>query len=241
MIRSIHNLLTFIFLTVLTVGCGSTNNDLLGSLGGMFRGAELPESTIAEGLKESLRVGTTRAVSTLSKEGGYAQNPALRIGMPGNLAKLASTLRKIGLGQQVDLFENKMNEAAESAASKAAPVFLRAITQMSFADARQILGGDQTAITDYFRDKTLPQLTQLYTPVVREHMNQVGAVKQYNTIIGQYQSIPLVPKVDFSPDAYVTEQALKGLFVSLAEVERDIRTNPAARTTALLKRVFAQP
>jgi hypothetical protein len=81
-------------------------------------------------------------------------------------------------------------------------------------------------------------LTELYTPVVREHMNQVGAVKQYNTIVGRYRSVPLVPKIDFSPDSYVTEQALKGLFVSLAEVERDIRTNPAARTTDLLRQVF---
>lgn len=238
--RSTNNLRIIIVLTALTAGCSSTDNGLLGSLGGVFQGKELSESTVVAGLKESLRVGTDRAVSTLSKEGGYAQNPSLRIGMPEQLAKLASTLRQIGLGQQVDLFEQKMNEAAESAASQAAPVFLDAIGQMSFADARQILGGDQTAITDYFRQKTLSQLAELYTPVVREHMNQVGAVKQYNTIVGRYQSLPLVPKIDFSPDTYVTEQALKGLFVSLAEVERDIRTNPTARTTDLLRRVFAR-
>jgi hypothetical protein len=236
--RFTNNLLIFIVLTALTAGCDATNNGLLGSLGGAFQGRELSEGTVVAGLKEALRVGTDRAVSTLSKEGGYAENTALRIGMPEQLAKLANTLRQIGLGQQVDLFEQKMNEAAESAASKAAPVFLNAIGQMSFADARQVLGGDQTAITDYFREKTLTRLTELYTPVVREHMNQVGAVKQYNTIVGRYRSVPLVPKIDFSPDSYVTEQALKGLFVSLAEVERDIRTNPAARTTDLLRQVF---
>jgi hypothetical protein len=227
--------------TALTTGCNSTDNGLLGSLGGMFQGQELSESTVVAGLKEALRVGTDRAVNALSQEGGYAADPALRIGMPESLEKLASTLRQVGLGQQVDLFEQKMNEAAESAAAQAAPVFLDAIGQMSFADARQILGGDQTAITDYFREKTLAQLAELYTPVVREHMNQVGAVNQYNTIVGRYQQIPFVPQIDFSPDAYVTEQALKGLFASLAEVERDIRTNPAARTTDLLKRVFSQP
>jgi len=239
--RFANNFLVFLVLTALTAGCNSTDNDLLGSLVGMLQqGRELPESTVASGLKETLRVGTARAVSALSKEGGYAKNPALRVGMPAKLSKLASTLRQIGLGKQVDLFEQKMNQAAESAASKAVPVFLDAIGQMSFADARQILGGGQTAITDYFREKTLAQLTELYTPVVHKHMNQVGAVKQYNTIVGRYQLIPLVPKIDFSPDAYVTEQALKGLFVSLAEVERDIRTNPAARTTDLLRQVFAR-
>ena len=238
--RSTNINLIFILLTALTAGCDTTDKGLLGSLGGLFQGQELSESTVIAGLKEALRTGTDRAVSALSKEGGYAANPALRIGMPEKLAKLASTLRQIGLGQPVDLFEQKMNEAAESAASQAVPVFLDAIGQMSFADARQILDGGQTAITDYFRDKTLSQLTQLYTPVIHEHMNQVGAVKQYNTIVSQYQRVPLVPKIDFSPDAYTTEHALKGLFASLAEVERDIRTNPAARTTDLLRRVFAQ-
>jgi hypothetical protein len=174
--RSRNNLLIVIVLTALTAGCDATENGFLGSWGGVFQERELSEGTVVAGLKEALRVGTDRAVSTLSKEGGYAQNPALRIGMPAQLAKLASTLRQIGLGRQVDLFEQKMNEAAESAASMAAPVFLDAIGQMSFADARQILGGDQTAITDYFREKTLTRLTKLYTPVVREHMDQVGAV-----------------------------------------------------------------
>ncbi len=226
--------------TALTAGCQSIDNGLIGSLGGLFPGKELSENTVVAGLKEALRIGIVRAVSELSQEGGYAANPALQIGMPDKLEKLAGTLRKIGLRQQVDLFEQKMNEAAESAASQAAPVFLDAIGQMSFADARQLLDGGQTAITDYFRTKTMAQLSERYTPVVHEHMNQVGAVKQYNMIVGRYQQIPLVPKIDFSPDVYVTEQALKGLFSSLAEVEQDIRSNPAARTTDLLRRVFGQ-
>lgn len=174
--RSTNNLLIVIVLTALTLGCDATNNGLLGSLGGMFQEQELSENTVVAGLKEALRIGTDRAISALSQEGGYAADPALRIGMPENLEKLASTLKQIGLGQQVDLFEQKMNEAAESAAAQAAPVFLDAISPMTFTDARQILGGDQTAITDYFREKTLAQLAELYTPVVREHMNQVGPV-----------------------------------------------------------------
>jgi hypothetical protein len=117
-------------------------------------------------------------------------------------------------------------------------VFLGAITQMTFQDARQILGGEQTAITDYFKEKTLPQLIELYTPIVHKHMNQVGAVSQYNSMVNRYHTLPLVPKIEFSPDTYVTQQALQGLFTSLAQVERDIRTNPAARTTALLRQVF---
>jgi len=228
------------FLILLPAGCKMMDSSGVKSLKRAIKKEELSVDTIIKGLKEALRIGSKKAVNKLSVPGGYGKDPLLRIPIPKDLENLADTLKKIGMGPQVDAFEDKMNEAAEHAATQAVPIFIDAIKQMTFKDARKILKGNNTAATDYFKKKTTDPLKNLYMPIVKEQMNEVGVVKRYNKLVKKYNSIPLTKKIDFSLEVYITDKALKGLFKVLEDVEKDIRTDPAARTTKLLKRVFAK-
>ena len=201
-------------------------------------GRPLTTDTVIAGLKEALRVGAQQTVSRTSSEGGYSDNPAIRIPMPEKLQAMSRTLRSVGLGAQVDRFESRMNAAAERAAAEALPVFVDAVKGMSFADARRILRGGDTAATDYFRGQTFDTLAQRYTPLVREKMTELEVVQLFETLQSRYNNIPLVPDSTYRIEDYVVEEALSGLFTVLGEEEKKIRENPAARTTALLRRVF---
>ena len=223
----------------LAVGCENMDPKMLSSLGGLIGGGDaLDSATVARGLKEALNVGTERAVSALNQPGGYAKDAALRLLIPEKLQKVGDALRRFHLGGMVDDFETKMNAAAEEAAGKAIPVFANAVRSMSFADAMDVLKGGPTAATDYFRASTSEQLRGMYAPIVRAKMNELGTASLYNSMMEKYDAIPLASKPDFSLDTYVTDKALEGLFLKLGEMEKDIRENPAARTTALLRRVF---
>lgn len=235
--------LAFSGLVVLT-GCETMDlgkvGSMLGSLGGTA-GGPLSLETIIAGLKEALTVGTRNTVSQTSKTGGYALNPTIRIPLPQELQTVGSTLRKIGFGSTVDEFEAKMNEAAEQAAAQAAPVFIDAVRQMTFEDAKNILSGADTAATDYFRAKTSARLAEMYRPIVAKYTDQAGAAKAYKGIMDRYSKIPLVPKPQFaSLDEYVTGKSINGLFLILAGEEAKIRKDPAARTTELLRQVFGK-
>ena len=222
----------------LAFGCAGTDLGKVGS--GLLKGqGGLDTKTITAGLKEALQVGVQRAVDQASAEGGYAENQQIHISLPDKLDSMANTLRRVGLGGQVNTLEKKMNLAAEEAASKATPVFVDAIKGMSFADAREILNGGDTAATDYLRGTTLDELTKLYTPTVNKHLQSVGVVDLYNQLHERYKALPLAPSLDFKPTDYVTGEALDGLFALLAQEEQKIRADPAARTTDLLKQVFA--
>ena len=221
-------------------GCESVSPETWSQLGTVIGGAGLSTDTVVAGLKEALSVGAERAAGDVARPGGYSTNPALKLLLPEKIEKVTGALRKIGFGSYVDEFEGKMNEAAEQAAAKAVPVFVDAVKGMSFEDAKGILQGADNAATEYFRSKTSAGLRETYAPIVRKTMADVGAAQIYNSLIDKYNAIPLTTKPDFSLDAYVTEKALDGLFLKLSEMEKDIRTNPAARTTALLKRVFGK-
>ncbi|MFA6292065.1 MAG: DUF4197 domain-containing protein [Victivallales bacterium] len=196
--------------------------------------------TTVSGLKEALSTGTEIAVAQVSKEGGYWNNPSLKIPLPKALQKFAETLRGIGLGDQVDLLEKKMNEGAEMAAASASPVFMTAIKNMAIPDARGILTGSDTAATDFLRAKTYMQLKSQYSPVIGKELEKACAVKLYNELYQKYSALPLVPKLDVKLEDYVTEKALDGLFSVVAGEEKKIRQDPAARTTELLKKVFGK-
>jgi hypothetical protein len=133
-----------------------------------------------------------------------------------------------------------MNRAAERAAPQAKQIFLGTIREMSFADANQILQGSQTAATDYFKGKTTEKLTAAFRPEVEKAMNDVGVTKQYKELVGHFKAIPFAKSDVVDIDRYVVGKSLDGLFIMLAEEERKIRTNPAARVTDLLKEVFAK-
>ncbi len=197
------------------------------------------DGKVASGLKEALSVGTTKAVQLTGVENGFWGNPAIKILMPEKLKSLDKGLRMIGQGKQVDDFELSMNRAAEAAAPAAGPIFKKAITGMSFSDAKGILTGGNTAATEYFKRTTAADLSIAFKPVVEEAMGKTGAVQRYESLTKQMQSMPFGGKVpQFDLTSYVVGKSLDGLFLVLGQEEEKIRTNPAAQVTPLLKQVF---
>ena len=207
---------------------------------GQAAGAGLDDSTIASGLKDALSVGTKNAVSLVSQLNGYFGNQAIKILLPDNIQKAAELAGKVGYQKQVDDFILSMNRAAEKAAPKAASYFADAIKGMSIEDARKILSGGNTAATDYFKSKTSSKLYDEFKPSVTESMNQVGVTHAYNAMMDKVPSVPFAKPESVDLNHYVTTKALDGLFYMVGEEEKKIRTNPVARTTDLLKKVFGK-
>ncbi len=200
----------------------------------------LSDAKIASGLKEALQVGTQNAVSLTGRPDGYFQNAAIKILMPSQLQPIEKGLRAGGYGPQIDELVLSMNRAAERAAPAAKPIFLDAITAMSFDDAQKILTGSPTAATEYFKGKTSDKLTAAFQPVVAQTMNEVGVTRQYKELMGRTQAMPFLKSGVFDLDRYVVGKSLDGLFYVLGQEEQKIRTNPAARATDLLKQVFGR-
>jgi hypothetical protein len=228
-------------LAVLVSLCGPARAQLdeLEKRAGLGSASGLSESKVASGLKEALQVGTENAVKLTGRPNGYFGNEAIKILMPKDLQPLERGLRAIGFGPKIDDFILSMNRSAEAAAPAARKIFVDAILAMSFEDAKKILSGSDTAATEYFKDKTTTQLTAAFQPVVEKTMNENGVVRQYDELADQYKSIPFAKSQSLNINHYVVSKALDGLFFELAEQEKEIRKNPAARTTTLLKEVFA--
>lgn len=201
----------------------------------------LSESKMIDGLKEALQVGTGNAVETVSKIGGYYENPQIKIPLPDAIQKVEKLVRAAGYGAQVDAFEISMNRAAEQAAPKAKGVFWDAIREMNISDARKILQGRDNEATLYFKDKTYGQLSEIFKPIVHDTMSQVGVTRRYQELNDKIRSVPFASSIaTFNLDQYVNDGALEGLFFMLAEEERKIRNDPASRVTDLLKEVFGK-
>ncbi len=216
---------------------GALTGALKSAAGGSLEGG----GDVAAGLKEALATGTGNAVQSLSKADGYFGDAAVKILMPGKIQQAAELLKKAGYQKEVDDFTLSMNRAAEQAAPKAKPIFEDAIKSMNFQDAQKILNGGNTAATDYFKSKTSAQLTQAFKPVIADSMNQVGVTHSYKVLTDRYTSMIPFGKMDsLDLDAYVTQKSLDGLFLKVGQEETKIRTNPAAQTTDLLKKVFAK-
>jgi len=198
------------------------------------------ELKIGAALKQALQVGTENAVKLTGRTDGYFKNQAIKILMPEQLRTLERGLRTVGYGSEVDKLVLSMNRAAERAAPAAKQIFWNAIGEMTIDDAQKILGGGDTAATDYFKGTTTDQLTQAFRPVVERTMNEVGVSRQYNALLGRAKAIPFFRTEDYELDGYVVGKALDGLFLVVGQEERKIRTNPAARVTDLLKEVFAK-
>lgn len=204
-------------------------------------GNSLDDSTIARGLKEALATGTTRAVKAVSQRDGYFSNEMIKILLPEKIRSTADLLGKFGFQQEVDDFVLSMNRAAEKAAPKATEYFVGALKAMTFDDARAILQGGQTSATEYFRQKTGNNIYAAFKPVVVANMKEVGVARSYSQMVGKFEAIPFAGAVGtFDLDHYVTTKAVDGLFSMLGEEEKKIRTDPAARGTELLKKVFGR-
>ena len=203
--------------------------------------SSLDDRTIITGLKEALSLGTAKAVKLVSVENGYLRNEAIKILLPEKIQMMSEVLRKAGFDKEVDAFILSMNRAAEKAAPKAKPILIDAIKEMNFQDARNILNGGSTAATEYFQGKTSTKLSSAFQPVISSSMNKTGVTKSYKALKNKYLSIlPLSTTESLDLDHYVTTKALDGLFHTLGQEEIKIRTNPKARTTEILKKVFAK-
>ena len=199
---------------------------------------ELSENKVIEGLKEALEIGTGNAVGLVSQLNGYYKNPKIKIPLPDSVQKVEKILRKVGFGSKVDDFEMSMNRAAEQAAPEAKALFIDTIKQMSFDDARNILKGSDNAATLYFKDKTWDRLYDKFKPIVNSTMSKVGVTRYYQDLDKKVRNIPFADSMSFDLDKYVTDGTLEGLFYMVEQQEREIRKNPAARVTELLKEVF---
>lgn len=198
----------------------------------------LTTAEVAEGLKEALVKGISTGADLVSVADGYFKNPEIKIPFPPEVKKVEDALRKIGLGGQVDKFVMTLNRGAEDAAKEAKPIFIAAIKSMTIQDAWSILRGEDNAATEYLRRTTSALLKEKFKPVIQSSLNKVNATKYYGEIVSRYNQIPLIEKVNPNLDDYATDKAIEGLFVMIAKEEKNIRQDPVARTTELLKRVF---
>lgn len=215
---------------------------------GLFYGCDvikqLPQATgvteteAGEGIKEALSQGLAAAVLKLNKEDGFFKDALYKILIPDDAKKVENTLRDIGLGSMVDKAILQINRGAEDAAGYAKPIFVNAIKSMTIQDAIGLVRNGDTSATHFFREKTTAQLVAAFTPVIKSSLDKVNATKYYGDMVNKYNSIPLVKKLNPDLTGYVTMKATNALFDLVAQEERNIRNNFAARTSDLLKKVF---
>jgi hypothetical protein len=199
----------------------------------------LSNEQIAGGLKQALNKGIDKEVTKLMAPDGFYKDQMVKILLPEDLQKVDQTLRNIGLGQLADEGLKLLNSAASDAVKEAKPIFVEAITTMTFEDAKNILLGDKTAATDYLKQKTSARLYQKFKPQVQQSLQKVKADEAWANIIQKYNQIPFVDKVNPDLTDYVTKKAMEGVFKKVAIEEQKIRTDINERTSDLLKKVFA--
>lgn len=201
----------------------------------------LTEEEASAGLKEALEVGVKNAVLKSSVEDGFWGNEALRIPWPEDAIRVKNTLNKLGMTSLTEKFEEQMNHAAEEAIKEAVPIFVNAITGMTLKDAMGILGGSNTAATEYLKANTQVELEKTLQPIIKSAMQKGKVDEVWTELATRYNKLPLVIPVQTDLPAYITHGAVDGLFKLVAEEETEIRENPQARITESLQRVFGSP
>lgn len=199
----------------------------------------LSNADIANGLKAALNNGIDKQVSKLTSTDGFFRNEMVKILLPEELQKVDKGLRNIGLSSLADEGIKMLNRAAEDAVKEATPIFVDAVKQMTFNDAKNILMGSENAATSYLQNTTSTALYSKFNPVIKNSFSKVGADKVWENIITKYNALPLVQKVNPDLTDYTTNKAMEGVFKMIAVEEKEIRTNLNARTSDVLKRVFA--
>jgi hypothetical protein len=215
---------------------------VLGKIGGGATGGGagvLSSAEISSGLTEAIWVGAQKVIGQLGTTGGFQNDPAVHIPLPRTIRTAQSVLEKIGYGGLGQELELALNRGAEKAVPEAIDVFGDAIKAMTWGDAEGILNGADDAATQYFKRTTSKPLAQRFAPIVESALADTGAVKSYDSFIGQYKSVPLVPDAKADLTAHVVQKALNALFLYVGKEEAAIRNNPAARSTDLLKKVFS--
>lgn len=225
------------------ISFGLTNcnglQQVANSLPGIMETSGIGQTQIADGLKEALQQGIDKQVVNLTKTNGFYNNSLVKIGLPSELQKIEKTLRDVGLGSLADEGIKALNTAASTAVKEATPIFVDAITSMTISDATAILMGNRDAATQYLKKSTQTSLYNKFNPVIKSSFTKVGADKVWSNIISKYNAIPLVQKVNPDLTDYVTQEALKGVYTMIEKEEVNIRTNVSARSSNLLKSVFA--
>jgi hypothetical protein len=236
------NRVSFALLCAFSVSCTTTQlnqavNDANKTLSGQ---PTLTTAEVGEGLKQALINGISKGSDQVSQVDGYFNNPQIKIPFPSDVKKVEDKLRQLGMGNQVDKFVLTLNRGAEDAAKEAKPIFIDAIKQMTIEDAWGILKGQPDAATQYLKKTTSAQLKAKFGPVIQNSLDKVSATKYYGDIVNTYNKVPFIEKVNPDLNSYATDMAIQGLFTMIAREEKNIRDNPVARTTDLLKKVFGQ-
>ena len=217
------------------VGCAELQNVVKN----LPMGASLSQDQIGNGLREALDNGIKNQVSKLTSKDGFYRNELVKIILPEELQVVDKALRRLGLSNLANEGIKVLNRAAEDAVKTAIPIFIKAVKEISFKDAKNILLGDKNAATSYLQSKTTQNLYESFTPVIDNSFSKVGADKVWNNLISRYNAIPFVNKVNPDLTNYVTTQALKGVFKMIEVEEKGIREKTGLRTSTLLKQVFA--
>tara|TARA_R110001592_G_scaffold151913_2_gene379014 strand:+ start:5658 stop:6365 length:708 start_codon:yes stop_codon:yes gene_type:complete len=229
----IKRILVLVF-AIQFVGCAELQNVINQLPNGV-----LSQEQIGNGLKQALDNGINNQVSKLTSQDGFYKNDLVKILLPEELQVVDNALRKIGLSNLADEGIKVLNRAAEDAVKTATPIFVNAVKEITFNDAKNILLGEENAATSYLQTKTSESLYSSFSPVINDSFSKVGADKIWANLISKYNSIPFVAKVNPDLTSYVTNQALKGVFTMIEVEEKGIREKVSLRTTTLLKQVFA--
>jgi len=200
--------------------------------------ADLSNAEAVRGLKQALNDGSAAAVARLGVENGYFANPNVKIPLPPSLQQVERGLRAFGMRRQADELVLTMNRAAEAAVPEAKQLLVDAVKTMSVQDAKGILGGGDTAATDYFQRSTRSQLGRRFLPIVKQATDRVGLAQQYNALAGQGVALGLVKEDQGSIESYVTQKALDGLYLMIGEQEKAFRKDPVAASSAIVRKVF---
>lgn len=199
----------------------------------------LSNADMAAGLRQALDFGIDKQVSKLTQKDGFYKNELVKILLPEELQKLDDGLRAVGLGNLADEGLKALNRAAEDAVKEATPIFVNAVKDITFNDAKNILLGEDDAATTYLTQKTQTELYNKFKPVIDNSFNKVGADQIWNNLITKYNNLPLTNDVNPDLTDYVTSEALKGVYTMIAVEEKEIRNKVSSRTTELLRKVFA--
>lgn len=200
--------------------------------------SDISNADASSGLKGALEQGALAAVGLLGASGGFLDNPKVRIALPGYLNDAAKMMKRFGQGKRIDELETSLNRAAEAAVPMGKDLLVGAVRSMSVRDAKNILTGGDRSVTQFFSDKTRAPLSVKFLPVVTRATSQVGLAQQYNAFAGKAAGFGLVSKQDASIEQYVTGKTLDGLFLVIGEQEQELRQNPAAAGSAIVKKVF---
>jgi hypothetical protein len=226
--------IAILILTFSLVSC-----DTLSKLPGAGVYAPITEGEAAEGLRQALDQGVGKGISFLNRQDGFFGNQAYKLLLPPEAQKIENTLRQIGMGGMVDKAILQINRAAEDAVGYARPIFVDAIREMTITDAINIIKGGTDAGTQYFRQKTTQKLVAAFSPIVRQSLDKFSATKYYGDVVNTYNNFPTtINKLNPDLPSYVVDRAVNALFDQIAQEEANIRANPVARTTEILKKVF---